>query len=343
MPMPIKADELFQAWSRQHWQSLYLFAGQEDFLIEQAVHQAMAHWLQADDSGLNRDRFDADNHSAEEIIQVVQTVPFFATTRVIQIDNASRFSASDQERLAESLSRLPPETRMIFIWGKEWRRDDSRKPLVEAVSRLGQVIIFWPLFPEPAQRWVVQRAKTLYAKTLAPDAAAWLVQHAGEGLRLLDQEIAKCTAYVGEKPGISLEDLQASFGYQKASSPFDWVTALRQKHHRPALQVLRHLLQEGEEPLHLLALVERALRDWLSAKASGENPSVLAMRFHIRRGEENRFSQELMLWDETELTMGLQRCVETEQRIKTGKETPEMALTLLTLSLCSLQTADAPG
>src|SRR5262249_35093654 len=161
---------------------------------------------------LNRDRFDGKDHSAAEILQIAQTVPFLASARVIQVDNAAKLSAKDQEVLAEGLTQLPPETRMLFIWGKEWRRDEARKPIVEAVSRLGQVVIFWPLFTEPAQRWALQRA-TQYGKNLAPEAGGWLVQQAGEGLRLLDQEIAKCCAYVGDRPAITLEDVQASFGY----------------------------------------------------------------------------------------------------------------------------------
>jgi DNA polymerase III delta subunit len=58
------------------------------------------------------------------------------------------------------------------------------------------------------------------------------------------------------------------------------------------------------------------------------------MRFRVRRGEENRFAQDLNHWSEEALTEALGQCVEAEQSIKTGKETPEMALTLLTLGLC---------
>lgn len=343
MPTPIKADQLFQAWGRRQWRSIYLFAGEEDFLIEQAVHQAAAYWLPDDTSRLNWDRFDGEQHAAKEILPIAQTVPFMAKTRLIQVDNAAKFSESDQDRLADGLTRLPPETRMLFIWGKKWRRDEPQKPLVEAVLRTGQMVIFWPLFPEAAQHWTLQRAQQRYGKELMPAAASWLVQQAGEGLRLLDQEIAKCSLYVGDRPRVSLEDVQASFGYQKASSPFDWVAALRQKRGRSALQTLHHLLREGEAPLHLLTLGERALRDWLSAKASNENPAMLTKRLHVRRGEETSFFQELGRWSETELAGALQRCVEMEQAIKTGKETPEMALTLLTLSLCRIEPAHAHG
>lgn len=339
MNAPIKSDELFSAWSRNQWKSVYLFAGEEDFLIDQAVTQAVAHWLSDESAGMNKDRFDGENHDAAAILEVAQTVPFLSSTRVLRVDNASKLSAADQKLIAEALPNLPPETRMLFIWGKEWRRDEAKKPLVEAILERGIVAIFWPPFPEQAQRWAVQRMRH-YKKTIAPEAAAWLVQQSGEGLRSLDQELAKCAVYVGERPAIELEDIQASFGYGKAGSPFEWIALIRQRQGAKALQTLERLLEEGEEPLRLLALLSRMLRDWLSSKGSQDSPAVLALRFHVRRGEEHRFAQELARWSEDELTDALDECLKAEQSIKTGKELPAMALTFAVLRLCRLELTD---
>jgi DNA polymerase-3 subunit delta len=338
MAAPIKSDDLWAQWSRKQWKTHYLFTGQEDFLIEQAFEQALHHWLGDKPDPLSLDRLDAETQTLEEISQAIQTVPFFSGHRIIRIQNTSQFTAKEQASLAEVLETASPETHCLFIWGKEWRRDDANKPLVEAVAQKGQVVIFWPMFPEQAQRWVLERSKK-YKKTISAQAAGWLVLQSGESLRLLDQELAKCAAYVGERPEIDLEDVQTSFGYQKASSPFDWTTLIRQQKAAAALQVLNQLLKEGEEPIRLLALLSRSVRDWLSVKGSGENVSMLGMRFHLKRGEENRFVQELSRWSEDDLMEGIGQCVGTEQAIKTGKETPEMALTLLTLSLGSRQAA----
>jgi DNA polymerase-3 subunit delta len=342
MATPIKSDELWSQWSKKLWKPHYLFTGQENFLIEQACAQALHHWLGEKPDPLNLERLDADVQSPDEILQAAQTAPFFGGQRVLFIQNVSQWTAKEQERIAETLDTFSPETHCLFIWGKEWRRDDAQKPLVEAVARKGQVVIFWPMFPEQARSWVVARAKH-YKKTMSSEAAGWLVQQSGEGLRLLDQEIAKCASYVGERPDIDLEDVQISFGYHKASSPFDWTASIRRHDASAALQVLNQLLIEGEEPVRLLALLSRTLRDWLGTKGAGENPAMLAMRFHLKRGEENRFAQELGRWTEEMLTDGLVQCVETEQAIKTGKETPEMALTLLTLGLCRRELAHAAG
>lgn len=340
MPSPIKADDLWTAWSRSQWKTVYLFAGQEDFLIDQAIQRATTHWLGNTPDPLSIDKLDAEEKTADDVLQAAQTVPFFGGKRLLILKNTSQLSPTDQKSLSAALPSFSQDTLCLFVWGREWRREDSQKALIESISERGQVVIFWPLFPEQAQRWLIQRAKH-YQKTLSPQGAAWLVQQAGEGLRFLDQELAKCSQFVAGRPDIDIEDIQNSFGYGKVSSPFDWVATIRQSRTAQAMAVLDRLLKDGEEPVRLLALISKSLRDWLAVKGTGENPAMLALRFHVKRGEEHRFAQELNVWSEERLAEGINLCVQAEQQIKTGKETPEMALTLLTLSLSSRQMAHA--
>src|SRR6185437_4149627 len=162
---------------------------------------------------LNLDRFDGESAGAQEILDACRTVPLLGGGRLVRVDQAAKLSAADQERLAEALPSVPPESGLIFLWGKEWRSEEAKKPLMGAAALHGHIVIFWPLFPEQAQRWVRQRAG-YYQKEIAPEAAAWLVENVGEGLRLLDQELAKAGQFTGTNSRIGLEDVQASFGYQ---------------------------------------------------------------------------------------------------------------------------------
>lgn len=333
----LKWDDLSRLWQQGKWGSVYLFAGQEDFLIEEALTRLMTHWLADDNSnGLNRDRFDAEMHKSSQILDAAQTMPFLSPARVIQIDQAAEFSAEEQRQLAEGLAQLSPQTRIVFIWGREWKGKDASSPLVQAISAYEPPVIFWPLFPEAARTWLLQRAR-FYKKTLAPDAAAWLLQESGEGLRQLDQELQKCALFVNERPEIELSDVQSSFGYGKASSPYEWIDAIRRKNAAQCVTILRDLLDEGEEPIRLLALLSRSARDWLSARHPRETAMSLSMRFHLRRGQENAFMQELRRWSEDELSTGLHQCVLADQRIKSGRETAEIALTGVCLSFCGAE------
>lgn len=307
MPSPVKSEELLTAWSRGQFKTVYLFTGAEDFLIEEACKQLLDVRLpQPAMRDANFDRLDAEDQSPGEVLQACQTVPFLGPFRFVEVRNVGRYSSEEQKNLAAGLARLPNTTQLVMTWGKEWRRDDGERPLIQAVMKQGLAVIFWPMYPENAQRWALQRVKN-YKKSLSPDGAAWLVQETGESLRRLDQELAKAAVYVGERSTITREDLEACFGYEKALSPFEWINALRQRRSTQSMRALRQLLAEDEEPLKLLAMATYSVRDWIKLEERRE---------------------------------GLSHCVEAHQSIKTGKETPAMALTLLTLRLCGMQSVN---
>jgi DNA polymerase III subunit delta len=331
--VPVKADDLFTAWAKGLFKPVYLFAGAEDFLIEEATRRLISHRLPGSTAETNLDHLDGETHGADEILQVCQTMPFAADFRFVEVRNVGRLSAEDQKLLAAGIAGLPQTTQLLMTWGKDWRRDDANRPLVEAALQAGSVVIFWPMFPDQAQRWLVARAKH-YQKTLDPQAATWLIQEAGESLRRLDQELAKASIYVGGRPQVTQEDLEESFGYQKALSPYEWVTALRQKKSAASLATLEKLLEDDEEPLKLIAIATGSLRDWIEMKEKG-SPTVGFRRPGGRR-DDGWILQELEKRSVEELVEGLSYCVEAHQTIKTGKETPAMALTLLTLRLCGL-------
>src|SRR5262245_22919299 len=139
MPTPIKPDDLWNHWSRKQWKAHYLFAGQEDFLIEQACDQALHHWLGPEPDSLHVDRLDTETHSVEQILEAAKTVPYFGGERVLCIQNASQWTVKEQDRVAEGLESLDSETHCLFIWGREWRREDAQKSLVEALFQKGDV------------------------------------------------------------------------------------------------------------------------------------------------------------------------------------------------------------
>src|SRR5687768_5321257 len=120
---PIKADELSAAWSRGQFKPIYLFSGSEDFLIEDALHRLNTLRLPGGLTDINRDRLDADQISANEILQACQTVPFGGDWRVVEVINVHTLSSDEQKTLAAGLKNLPPTTQTVLIWGKEWRRD----------------------------------------------------------------------------------------------------------------------------------------------------------------------------------------------------------------------------
>src|SRR5262245_9474247 len=110
----IKPEDLFADLSKGQLKTIYLFSGAEDFLLEQALQQFTTRNLADDPTGTNKDRLDADELSAQQILDACLTIPFAAAQRLVIVRNTGRLSAEDQKFLAANLATIPTTTQLLL-------------------------------------------------------------------------------------------------------------------------------------------------------------------------------------------------------------------------------------
>jgi len=108
--------------------------------------------------------------------------------------------------------------------------------------------------------WLVDSSETLYGKQLSRDAAALMVELAGTGLGLLEQELGKLSSYVGDRPRITPEDVRQMVGGWKAETTWTMLDAVRDGDPGTALGCLEKLLTAGEAGPKLLGGVSFVFR-----------------------------------------------------------------------------------
>lgn len=339
----IRSEQLFKALESGRLARVYLCIGEEEFLMDEALSSIEKQVLQPETRDLNRERLDARTTGPERILQSSVTVPCLGPKRLVIVDRAGAMSLEQQKKMALGLRTIPDSTVMVFRSGEERLREALGSPLATTVAELGEVVVFWPLHPREAHRWVVERARAL-GKDLEPDAVSLMVEEAGTNLRILVQELENLVLYVGNKRRISVQDVAQSLGYKKEANPYDLGRAIRGRHTEQALTLMEQLLEQGEDPIYLIYLIGQTLRELRAAKEEPDrNASTLWAKHHVKRGEENQFWREIKGWKEGALEAGLEAALEAEVLTKTGKEVPRVALTLLVLRLGGAQRAYTMG
>jgi DNA polymerase-3 subunit delta len=101
-------------------------------------------------------------------------------------------------------------------------------------------------------RWCAQWAKAQHGKQLAPAAAELLVELVGPEMGLLDQELLKLAIYVGDRPGIEVDDVDRLVGSSRAETTWKIFDAIGAGQTAEALTILNRLFDQGEEPLKIL-------------------------------------------------------------------------------------------
>lgn len=165
---------------------------------------------------------------------------------------------------------MPPRTVMLFTASAV----DARKRLFKRVSEIGAVLNLATArersgaLARASVDDVVAHAMRAHGKELADDAHQLVVRRAGSDPAMLSMELEKLCLYVGARRTITADDVRAAFRDMAESWIFDFTAALTSRQLERALPLLRGLLEQGEPPLRLLAMIAREVRMLLLARES---------------------------------------------------------------------------
>ncbi len=241
-------------------QPVYVLAGDEPFLKRQALAALDAVLLGDADPDFARTTHPGPTADWSAVRADLDTLPFLSPRRVVVIDQADPFVTKYRAAL-EKYAAEPSKTGTLILDVKSWPANTKLAKLIPDAATVVCKMPDKPHLAVPlAAKWVAGRAKAEYGKTLAADAAGWLVELVGPELGVLDQEAAKLAAYVGDRSAITREDVDRLVGRSRAAETFKIFDAIGAGRPAEALAILGRLLDQGEEPLGLLGAFSWQLR-----------------------------------------------------------------------------------
>ena len=133
---------------RQEFKKVYLLYGEERYLIRQ-YRDKLKNALASPEDTMNFTSFEGDDINVKEIIDLAETLPFFAERRVILIEDSKLFKKGGDE-LGEYMDALPETTYFVFVEEEV----DKRSKLFKAVGKCGNAIEFGKQTDETLMKWV---------------------------------------------------------------------------------------------------------------------------------------------------------------------------------------------
>jgi len=153
----IKAGQLKQ---------MYLLYGAEQYLIRQ-YRDKLKRALVSEEDTMNFSAFSGSDINQKEIIDLAETLPFFAEKRMILIEDSGLFKKSAEE-LADYLASVPETTCFVFVE----KEVDKKTKMYKEVKKLGSAVEFVRQTDETLCRWIEGRIKKkrqkYYAECLYP-------------------------------------------------------------------------------------------------------------------------------------------------------------------------------
>ena len=176
------------------------------------------------------------------------TVSMFGDKRIVVIDDADDF-VSQNRAVLEKYVAHPSKTSLLILDVKSWPKNTK---LAKATDKIGLNLECGELKGAALVKWLIRTAAEVHQKQIDRDAAALIVQLAGDSLGLLQQELDKLASLVGDAETITPEDVTRVVGGWRIETTWVMLNAVRDGEMSTALECLNKLILAGDAPQKIL-------------------------------------------------------------------------------------------
>ena len=172
--------------------NVYLLYGEEAYLKKQ-YKDKLRNAMVAPDDTMNYAYYEGKGVNVKEIIDLAETLPFFAERRLIIMENTGFFKNATPE-LADYFKEMPESTSMIFIESEV----DKRGKLYKAVQSKGRVVELGRQDEATLLRWIVGSVKR-EGKQISEGTVRYFLTKVGTDMENIQKELEKLFCYTLEK------------------------------------------------------------------------------------------------------------------------------------------------
>lgn len=306
-----------------NFSQIYLLYGEENYLKKQYKERFVKALLPEGDT-MNYAHYEGKGIDVREVIDLAETMPFFAERRVLVFENTGFFKSAAGAELADYLKELPETAYFLFVEDEV----DKRGKMYKAVKSKGRAVELPFQDENTLKRWVVGQIGRENKKITEADVVYFL-NKVGIDMENITKELEKLFCYALEREVITRADIDAVCVTQISNHIFDMVNAVAEKQQKKALDLYYELLTLKEPPMRILFLLTRQYRGLYQVKQlaqKGYGRKEIAEKAGLHPFAVGKFMEQAKRFQVKELRAILEDSVDIEQRVKTGLLTDTMAV-----------------
>lgn len=307
------------------FQKVYLLYGEEAYLKHQ-YRDKLLKALDAEGDTMNFAKYSGKGISEHEIIDLSETVPFFADHRVILLED-SGFFKNACDRLPDYVKELPEYLVLLFVESEV----DKRNRLYKAVAKAGRTVEFGTQKEDSLLTWIARMLGRENKKITKPDAQYFL-SRTGTDMNNIAAEVEKLICYAWDREVVMREDIDAIGSEQIENRIFEMIRAVTERRQEAALALYYDLLALKEPPMRILYLLARQYNQMLQVKEameSGKGQPEISSKLGIQSFLVRNYMNYARQYTKAELLYIVRTCTETEEAVKTGGMTDALSVELL--------------
>ena len=231
----MSAEKILGDWKKKLFKPVYWLEGDEDYFIDQVVAYAEHKILSPADASFNLSVFYGKDVPWADVINACRRYPMFAERQVVIIKEAQQMRDLDK---LEAYIEKPLDSTVLVVAHKH-KKVDGRTKLARILGKKAEVLSTKKmqdhLLPEWTQELVRSKGLTIHQKALM-----LLVEHIGNDLSRIDNEVEKVSVNLGTRKNITEDDIEKYIGVSKEYNSFELQAALARKDLPKAIRIIQY-------------------------------------------------------------------------------------------------------
>lgn len=228
-------EKIIADWKRKEFKPVYWLEGDEEYFIDKAIGYAEHYILSEAETSFNLSVFYGRDTSWADVINACRRYPMFAERQVVLLKEAQQMR--DIEKLEGYIEN--PLSSTVFVVAYKDKKVDGRSKLARLLKQKAVLITTKKIYDNQLPEWTqdLVRSKQL---SISPKGLALLVDHIGNDLTRIENEIEKISINLGKRKNITEEDIEEFVGVSKDFNVFELQSALARKDLAKSIRIIQY-------------------------------------------------------------------------------------------------------
>ena len=231
----MSVEKIIGEWKKQKFKPVYWLEGEEDFFIDQVINYAEHNLLSEAESGFNKTVFYGKDANWADVVTACRRYPMFAERQIVLLKEAQHMR--DVEKLELYIDN--PLSSTIFVVSYKEKKVDGRSKFSKLLKEKGEVYTTKKLYDNQLPDWTNDLVKSK-GYTISNKALLLLVDHIGNDLSRMYNEIEKVIVNLSNRKSITEDDIEKYVGISKEFNVFELQEAIAAKDLPKAIRIIQY-------------------------------------------------------------------------------------------------------
>ncbi|MGM0395458.1 MAG: DNA polymerase III subunit delta [Bacillota bacterium] len=339
----MKYQEYSRFIEKENINPVYIFTGDETYLLDKAVEHTIQKFMTSDGRTLNLSYLDGKFSGLDELKASCETLPFMSERRVIVLRNPELLADrdSDSDELIGYIKRLGNH-QLLIINDRDGKLKKNSK-IYRYLNKIGSAVQFEKLRGKELTDWVKKQLAENNREMSFADMNYFIQQSSYSSRNItttlydLKNEIKKLSDYSGGK-SIDRSTLERVLIKTLDKNIFDFLGAVGKKDPDRAMEIFNEIYLMNEPVPRILFMISRQFRlllGYVVYREKGYGAGEIQEKLRIKPYEFGKISVQGNQMSQKRLREILEDILETDRKLKTSSSDQRLEMEMLIIRLTS--------